>query len=60
MEKVEVAADNRGAGRPAWHLGEMRGGGSHLRWAGNPKRWQLLTTLTHNRHLVRGARLGIG
>ena len=33
-----------------------RGGGSQSQWAGNPseaRRWQLLTTLTHNSHLVK-------
>ena len=60
-ERDEVAADNRG-GR-AWHSGEKWGSGSQSRWADNPSEArgrQLLTTPTHDRHLVDGARLGIG
>ena len=60
-KRGEVVADNRG-GR-AWHSGEKRGGGSQLRWAGNPSEarwWQLLTTPTHNRNWVDWAQLGIG
>ena len=52
-ERGDVAAENRG-GR-AWHSGEKRGGASQSRWASNPseaRRRQLLTTPTHNRHLV--------
>ena len=49
----EVAAVNCGGW--TWHSGERRGSGSQSRWAANPSeamRWQLPTTLTHNRYLV--------
>ena len=51
-ERGEVVAVKR-----AWHSGERWGGGSQSQWVGNPsesRRRQLLTTLTHNRHLVEG------
>ena len=52
-ERREISAVNR-SGR-AWNSGVRLGSGSLSRWAGNPseaRRRQLLTTLTHNRHLV--------
>ena len=53
-ESGEVLAVNH-SGR-AWHSGERLDSGSQSRWAGNPseaRRRQLLTALTHNRHLVK-------
>ena len=58
-ERGEVAAVNRGGW--AWHSGERRGSGSQSWWAGNPsevRRRQLLTALTHNKHLVEAPDYG--